>query len=66
MFFGAETVKRIVAMPAEIREEIPQNLGLHRKQGWVGFEGYKIIWEYNATAGDDYEPENRIVHVTST
>jgi N4-gp56 family major capsid protein len=61
VFFGSETVKRIVALPAEIREDIPTELGLRRRQGWLSMEGYKIIWEYGTT-----EPENRIVHVTST
>lgn len=62
IFFGSDCVKRIVALPAEIREDVPTNLGLKRRQGWVAFEGYKIIWEYDSTL----EQENRIVHVTST
>ena len=60
VFFGSETVKRIVALPAEIREDVPTELGLRRRQGWISIEGYKVIWEYGTS-----EPENRIVHVTS-
>lgn len=63
IFFGAEAVKRAVALPAEIREDIPTELQTKRRAGWVSIEGYKIKWEYSSTTG---EVENRIVHVTST
>lgn len=65
LVFGAEAVKRAVVVPAEIRRGVPLDGGRDRSFYWYAIEGYKRIWSINATAGDTYEPENRIFHITS-
>lgn len=65
LFFGAQAVKHAINLPPEIREDLPTKAGLARRQVWVSIEAWKIFWELNSTVGDDYEPENRIIHVTS-
>jgi hypothetical protein len=60
--FGAEAVKEIVVLMEEIRRGVPLDGGRDRSFYWYAILGFKLIWEANATS----EPDNRIVHFTSS
>ena len=60
--FGQDPVMEIVVVAEEIRRGIPSDLGRDRSIGWYAILGHQIIWSFNATT----EPDNRIVHITST
>jgi N4-gp56 family major capsid protein len=62
VFFGAEAVKEIVVLMEEIRRGVPLDGGRDRSFYWYGIMGFKLIWEAHQTN----EPDNRIVHFTSS
>jgi N4-gp56 family major capsid protein len=62
VFFGAEAVKEIVVLMEEIRRGVPMDGGRDRSFYWYAILGFKLIWEAHATN----EPDNRIVHFTSS
>ena len=62
VYFGAEAVKEIVVLMEEIRRGVPMDGGRDRSFYWYGIMGFKLIWE----AHQQNEPDNRIVHFTSS
>lgn len=62
VFFGAEAVKEIVVLMEEIRRGVPMDGGRDRSFFWYAILGFKLIWEAHQTN----EPDNRIVHFTSS
>jgi len=62
VFFGAEAVKEIVVLMEEIRRGVPMDGGRDRSFFWYAILGFKLIWE----ADQNLEPDNRIVHFTSS
>ena len=62
VFFGAEPVKEISILMEEIRRGVPMDGGRDRSFFWYAILGFKLIWEAHATD----EPDNRIVHFTSS
>jgi len=61
LFFGAECVKEIVVLMEEIRRGVPMDGGRDRSFFWYAIMGWKLIWEASAD-----EPDNRIIHFTSS
>lgn len=62
VFFGAEAVKEIVVLMEELRRGVPMDGGRDRSFYWYAILGFKLIWEAHSTD----EPDNRIVHFTSS
>ena len=60
--FGKDPVMEIIAVPEEIRVDLPADFNRDNAVAFVYIGGFKIIWEYNATT----EPDNRIVRVTGS
>ena len=59
IFFGDDAVREGIAIPEEIRIDIPKDFGRDQGIAWYGLLGFQIVWDYS---GDG---EGRIVHVTS-
>tara|TARA_Y100000310_G_C20651382_1_gene799626 strand:+ start:759 stop:1688 length:930 start_codon:yes stop_codon:yes gene_type:complete len=59
IFFGADAVKEGVAIPEEIRIDIPKDFGRDQGIAWYGLLGFNKTWDFTA------DGETRIIHVTS-
>ena len=60
--FGKDPVIEIIAVPEEVRIDIPSDFGRDRAIAFYYLGGFSIVWSYNATT----EPDNRIVRITSS
>tara|TARA_Y100001973_G_scaffold104635_1_gene175124 strand:+ start:337 stop:1317 length:981 start_codon:yes stop_codon:yes gene_type:complete len=61
VIFGKDPVMECIAVPEEIRMEIPTDLARDKAIGCIYIGGFKLVWEYNATT----EPDNRVVKIAS-
>jgi N4-gp56 family major capsid protein len=59
VFFGADAVREGIAIPEEIRIDIPKDFGRDQGIAWYGLLGFTITWDYST------DGETRIIHVTS-
>jgi N4-gp56 family major capsid protein len=57
IFFGADSVVEAVAIPEELRYDIPQDAGRAKKIVWYGILGFQIAWLWNT------DNETRIIRV---
>jgi len=48
VFFGADAVAEAVAVPEELRYDIPQDAGRAKKIVWYGLLGFQIAWLWNS------------------
>jgi len=55
IFFGADAVREGVAIPEEIRIDIPKDFGRDQSIAWYGLLGFQRVWDF----GDD--GESRII-----
>lgn len=47
VFFGADSVSEAVAIPEELRYDIPQDAGRVKKIVWYALLGFQIMWLWN-------------------
>lgn len=59
VFIGSDAVREGIAIPEEIRIDIPKDFGRDQGIAWYGLLGYVKTWDYTA------DGETRIIHVTS-
>lgn len=59
IFFGADAVREGVAIPEEIRIDIPKDFGRDQGIAWYFLGGFVKTWDFSTDA------ETRIIHVTS-
>lgn len=59
IFFGADAVKEGVAIPEEIRIDIPKDFGRDQGTAWYALLGFQKTWDFSS------DGETRIIHVTS-
>jgi len=59
VFFGSDAVKEGVAIPEEIRIDVPKDFGRDQGIAWYSLNGFKKTWDYST------DGETRIIHVTS-
>jgi N4-gp56 family major capsid protein len=57
VFFGADAVSEAVAVPEELRYDVPQDAGRSKKIVWYSLLGFQIMWLWNA------DSETRIIRV---
>ncbi len=57
IWFGADAVVEGVALPEELRYDIPQDAGRAKKIVWYGILGFQIAWLWNT------DTETRIIRV---
>jgi N4-gp56 family major capsid protein len=57
VFFGADAVSEAVAVPEELRYDVPQDAGRSKKIVWYCLLGFQIMWLWNA------DNETRIIRV---
>ena len=60
VFFGADAVREGVAIPEEIRIDIPKDFGRDQGIAWYALLGFTKTWDFST------DGETRIIHVTST
>lgn len=59
VFFGADAVREGIAIPEEIRVDIPKDFGRDQGICWYALLGFVKTWDFSTDA------ETRIIHVTS-
>lgn len=59
VYFGADAVREGIAIPEEIRIDIPKDFGRDQGVAWYGLLGFQRVWDF----GDD--AETRIIYVSS-
>ena len=59
VFFGRDAVRMGVAIPEEIRIDIPKDFGRDQSIAWYGLLGFVKTWDFST------DGETRIIHVTS-
>lgn len=59
VFFGADAVREGVAVPEEIRIDIPKDFGRDQGIAWYALLGFVKTWDFTT------DGETRIIHVTS-
>lgn len=57
VFFGADAVGEAVAIPEELRYDVPQDAGRVKKIVWYGILGFQIMWLWTS------DNETRIIRV---
>jgi len=59
VFFGADAVREGIAIPEEIRIDLPKDFGRDQGIAWYYLGGFVKTWDFTTDA------ETRIIHVTS-
>ena len=59
MFFGADSVREGVAIPEEIRIDIPKDFGRDQGIAWYALLGWEKTWDFTT------DGQTTIIHVTS-
>jgi len=59
IFFGDDAVREGIAVPEEIRIDIPKDFGRDQAIAWYGLLGFNKTWDYST------DGETRIIHVNS-
>jgi len=59
VFFGSDAVREGVAIPEEIRIDIPKDFGRDQGIAWYSLLGFIKTWDFSS------DGETRIIHVTS-
>jgi hypothetical protein len=59
VFFGDDAVREGIAVPEEIRIDIPKDFGRDQATAWYSLLGFQKVWDYST------DGETRIIHVTS-
>lgn len=59
IFFGADAVREGIAIPEEIRIDVPKDFGRDQGIAWYSLLGFIITWQ------ETTDNETRIIHVTS-
>lgn len=59
IFFGADAVREGVAIPEEIRIDIPKDFGRDQGIAWYALLGFIKTWDFSS------DTQTRIIHVTS-
>ena len=59
IFFGNDAVRMGVAIPEEIRIDIPKDFGRDQSIAWYALLGFNKTWDFST------DGETRIIHVTS-
>lgn len=59
VYFGADAVREGIAIPEEIRIDIPKDFGRDQGVAWYGLLGFQRVWDFSDDA------ETHIIYVTS-
>ena len=59
LFIGDDAVREGIAIPEEIRIDIPKDFGRDQAIAWYGLLGFQKTWDFST------DGETRIIHVTS-
>jgi N4-gp56 family major capsid protein len=59
VFFGADAVREGIAIPEDVRIDIPKDFGRDNAIAWYYCGGFVKTWDYSS------DTETRIIHVTS-
>ena len=59
IFFGADAVREGIAIPEEIRIDLPKDFGRDQGIAWYYLGGYVKTWDYST------DSEEHIIHLTS-
>ena len=59
IYFGADAVREGIAIPEEIRIDLPKDFGRDQGIAWYYLGGFVKTWDYST------DSETRIIHMTS-
>lgn len=69
MFFGEDAVMEAIAIPEEVRYDVPKDFGRNKAICWYGLLGFRVIWCGTGTGEGGVDTSKgfvpHIIHVTS-